>query len=340
MKEKLYLVARAAGIFWVCRWLTRNNVRILAYHGIWLGEGHFGNHLFMSPAKFSSRMRLLKRLGYPILRLEDALSGLKDATNPSGTTVITIDDGWQGSYECMLPALEEHAFPAMLYAYTYYSGVRHPVFNVAVQYVISQAGESSLSMQEVGVNSQRVFDLCQESGRTQATELLQKTGAEMGTEEERQSLVLRTAEYLGVDVASVVNNTSLYLLTNEQLSEMSRRGVDIQLHTHNHTISNKGVSVIGSEIEANRNYLAPLVCHELTHFCYPSGVYDKDVWPELRSLGIKSATTTKAGLVNGASEAYALPRILDGEAISDLEFEAELAGFGEMIRKLKGVLGL
>jgi hypothetical protein len=48
-----------------------------------------------------------------------------------------------------------------------------------------------------------------------------------------------------------------------------------------------------------------------------------------------SATTTDIGLVAADSPPYALPRILDGQDITDLEFEAELCGFMQLLRRLR-----
>jgi|GEM_PF-2824765 len=54
----------------------------------------------------------------------------------------------------------------------------------------------------------------------------------------------------------------------------------------------------------------------------------------MSELGVKSAATTQSGLVEKDSHRYALPRVLDGEAVSELEFEAELSGLNEMLRRL------
>jgi peptidoglycan/xylan/chitin deacetylase (PgdA/CDA1 family) len=113
---------------------------------------------------------------------------------------------------------------------------------------------------------------------------------------------------------------------------MFQRGLDIQLHTHRHRISKAGHFCIEEEVEDNRARLEPLTGQPLQHFCYPSGVYDRAIWPDLKKIGIASATTTAPGLVGRSAEIYALPRILDGEHVSDLEFEAELSGLLELKR--------
>jgi len=54
----------------------------------------------------------------------------------------------------------------------------------------------------------------------------------------------------------------------------------------------------------------------------------------MSELGVKSATTTKVGLIDKESHLYALPRILDGEAIS----EFELSGFNEIMIRLISII--
>jgi len=49
---------------------------------------------------------------------------------------------------------------------------------------------------------------------------------------------------------------------------------------------------------------------------------------------VRSATTTKISLVTGDADRLQLPRIVDGEGVSALDFEAELSGFKSLVRRL------
>ena len=59
------------------------------------------------------------------------------------------------------------------------------------------------------------------------------------------------------------------------------------------------------------------------HFCYPSGMVPPDGGEALRSLGIASATTLQTGIAYPGADLLLLPRIIDGDHLSELEFEAE-----------------
>ncbi len=76
MKSLILNVAKRFGLFAVAGWITQNQVRILGYHGIWFRDGHFGNHLFMSPEKFQARLSWLENSKYRIVSLDQALDGL------------------------------------------------------------------------------------------------------------------------------------------------------------------------------------------------------------------------------------------------------------------------
>src|SRR6516162_11432115 len=100
------------------------------------------------------------------------------------------------------------------------------------------------------------------------------------------------------------------------------------------------------EIAKNRAVLERLVSRPLEHFCYPSGAYalpdgrllfaselNQGEW--LAALGVKSATTIEPGLNYPDTPRFALRRLMDGHPVSDIEFEAEMTGFMEIVRAVR-----
>ncbi len=113
--------AKIVGLFAISCRLTARDLRIICYHGASLRDEHdFSPGLFVSKDTFAERMDYLARKGYPIISLDEALDGLKQGTWPIRATVITIDDGWYGTYSVMGPILRNHGFPATLYIASYY----------------------------------------------------------------------------------------------------------------------------------------------------------------------------------------------------------------------------
>ena len=55
----------------------------------------------------------------------------------------------------------------------------------------------------------------------------------------------------------------------------------------------------------------------------------------MAALGVKSATTIEPGLNYPDTPRFALRRLVDGHPVSDIEFEAEMTGFMEIVRALR-----
>ncbi|MCZ6893208.1 MAG: NAD(P)-binding domain-containing protein, partial [Gammaproteobacteria bacterium] len=69
----------------------------------------------MTADTFQRRMDFIVRHKYPVLGLTEAMTRMDEGTLPDCATVITIDDGWLGTYEKLVPVLKRRRFPATLY---------------------------------------------------------------------------------------------------------------------------------------------------------------------------------------------------------------------------------
>jgi hypothetical protein len=91
------------------------------------------------------------------------------------------------------------------------------------------------------------------------------------------------------------------------------------------------------ELRDNENALERITGRRCVHFCYPSGLWSEKHWPWLQESGVQTAVTCEPGLNNFATPRYALRRFLDGEDISQIEFEAEIFGFAEVLRSVRAL---
>mgnify|MGYP000468815010 CR=1 FL=1 len=335
MKIRIFRLAKALGLFSLSRWLTRGGLRILCYHGIWLGEGHYGNFLFMSPEKFAARMDWLARAGYPVLPLDEAVKGLKAGTLPAGATAITIDDGWHGTYRHMLPALEAHGLPASVYVTTYFAEKQYPVFDLVVRYLLDRGEGRELDLDALGVPPGGRVRLDTPEVRAEVGAAIMALGRDSLGGAGGHAFGARLAAALDLDYDELLDRKVFHLMTPAEIEDASRRGLDIQLHTHRHRTPLDDPEALAREIADNRARLEPIAGHPLRHFCYPSGVYDRKIWPELATLEIESATTIEQGLNFAGAPPLGLKRLLDGQEVELIEFEAELCGFVELTRHLR-----
>ena len=65
---------------------------------------------------FAAQMAWLHRLRYTVLRLDEAIAGLRgERPLPPRAVVLTFDDGYENFYEYAWPVLAQYGFPAMVY---------------------------------------------------------------------------------------------------------------------------------------------------------------------------------------------------------------------------------
>jgi peptidoglycan/xylan/chitin deacetylase (PgdA/CDA1 family) len=335
VKRAFFHVAKALGLFALARRLTRRQLRILGYHGASIRNEHdFSPGTFMSAGTFEGRLDLLEAGGYPVLPLAEAVTRLRDGTLPPAATVITIDDGWYGTYRHMAPALKTRTLPATLYVSTYYVEKETQVFNMYLGYLLSRPWDVTLDMSSLIAGNGDHHDLRTASGRQAARSALLGQETALESADARQALLRKLSDALGVDWHAAEQDRFFTFMTPAEVTDAARDGIDIQLHTHRHMVPRIGSAEITREIADNRTSLENMTNGPFDHFCYPSGVHDQSHYPYLEAAVIKSAVTTDAGLAYASTHAYALPRILDSEALSLIELEAELSGFVEIARRV------
>jgi peptidoglycan/xylan/chitin deacetylase (PgdA/CDA1 family) len=334
-RQTMLAVFKALGGFALARILTSRGLRVVCYHGISLGDEHcFQPKLFMHEDTFRERIDYLKRQGYPVLSLDEALALMYQGMLPPRALVITFDDGWLGIGTKAAPLLRRYGFPSTLYVMTNNVVNETPVFDVALRYLLWKGREKTLDLCFLGSGSGTVA-LGSPGEREQAARRISEAGRSRN-EHDQQALLLDLAESLDVDWKP--SSQLFRLMTIEQLARLPEQGMDLQLHTHHHCLPTTDPKGVENEIIENRAVLKQIVSGPLQHFCYPSGEFHPSQFPWLRALGIESATTCLSGFNYSDTERLELRRFLDGENITQLEFEAEVSGFLELMRKLRRII--
>ena len=323
MKQQVLSLSRAAGGFALARRLTGQRLRILCYHGAWTISGvPYGECLFIEPDIFARRMERLARSGYPVLDLDEAVERLYAGTLPRNAVAITLDDGWRSSHSHMMPVLKAHSLPATLYVATYYAEKQVPVVNVALRYILGETRRPvSAIVAEAGLHAEAGFD-----AMLAAIEALPSAEA-------RGARLLDVARAAGLDPAAITAQFSY--MNRAELAEWEANGLRLELHTHRHSSAVSALDTLAGEIADNRRALAGLAGEPYAHFCYPSGECDARADAILAAEGIRSATTTRPGLNGPGAPRYHLRRFLDGPRVTEVEFDAYLAGALEPLHTLK-----
>lgn len=338
LKLALLWVARSAGLFALARQVTRGKLRIICYHGFEaVDEARFRPKLFMKSETFGARVHAIQRMGFNVLSLDAAVDAMYRATLPDRALVITVDDGFAAFATAAAPALKRHGFPATVYVTTYYSSRQTPVFRLVVQYMFWKTRRESITIGPPLCAVERQVALRGGEAASAAMWDCIMHGERSADEVGRQEILRWLGDLLDVPYAPIVDLRMFGLLSLEEIERLAHDGIDVQLHTHRHIFPADNEERAKAEIVENRRVLSDAVERPLVHFCYPSGDWAANQFRWLDELGIRSSTTCIPGLNDAHVPRHALRRFLDGEDVHFLEFEAELSGFSELLRQLRGV---
>jgi hypothetical protein len=158
----------------------------------------------------------------------------------------------------------------------------------------------------------------------QISELEDRTGLQ------KDEIAAQLARVLKIDYENLKAKRILQIMNAHEVREVASNGVDVQLHTHRHRTP-EDEALFRKEIQDNRSRIRELTAAPLVHFCYPSGVYQTEFLPWLRSEHVVSATTCDAGLAQRESESLLLPRFIDNQNRTQIEFESWLTGVGDLL---------
>lgn len=312
------------------RW-RQQRLLILCYHGISIDDEHeWLPRTYMPQAALRSRFELIRDAGCTVLPLGEAVEKLYSGVLPPKSVVITFDDGGFDFYARAYPVVREFGFPVTVYQTTYYTDFPVPIFNLACSYMLWRSRGRNLGA-DPALDQESSLELSSDENRRLALQ------AVVGSAEQKQlsgpakdELAQQLASKLGFDYREFKRKRLLQLMTPTEIAELSRQGVDFQLHTHRHrTPDDEGL--FRKEIRDNRKRLQEITGHEAVHFCYPSGVYRMKNLPWLKAEGVKSATTCEPYLASTRSAPLLLPRFVDTTAKSPLEFESWLTGVGSLM---------
>lgn len=312
------------------RW-RQQRLLILCYHGTSLEDEHLWRPgLYMSRQRLSERFSFLRQRHYTVLPLGEALEQLRAQTLPTRSVALTFDDGTYDFYRQAYPLLEEFGFPATVYLTTYYSVGKRPVFNLICSYMLWQRrGKVIADGGEIGLPGP--LDLRSETGRHHVVRALLHLAEREGMNgAQKDDLASQLADFLEIDYGALKSKRILQLMNAREVRGVARNGIDIQMHTHRHRAPEDEAS-FSREIRENREHILELTGVNPEHFCYPGGVYQPVFLPWLRAEQVLSATTCDSGLCTRRSESLLLPRFVDSQNRTQLEFESWTAGVGDLL---------
>lgn len=335
----LYLF-KYIGLLLIARLITRRKIRILCYHGGSIDDEYkFNPKLFCQEGFFKSRIDWLQKNGFSVITLDDAVNAaLNDNVSSSLPTVLTFDDGWHSTISELLPHLSAKGFPSTLYLCTRHIIEQWPVPNVTVRYILWKSGRERFDLAGLGKEVDGYYALnTKEHFEASASKLSLWITDNCKKREQVLNALTLISNCLGLYLQNVEQDFRRFeYLSLGDIKELHKYGCTPELHGHDHHYYIGDTYATQADISLCKEHLSRASEYASKHYCYPSGAHDENACHILQSLGVISGSTCIPGLVptgqpNGI---YYLPRFLDGHDVRQIEFEAEMSGFMEFIRKL------
>jgi peptidoglycan/xylan/chitin deacetylase (PgdA/CDA1 family) len=326
-------VLRGSGIFSLVtnsKW-RQQRLLILCYHGTSLEDEHLWRPtLYIDPQKLEQRFEHLKKEHFSVLPLGEGFQRLSAGTLPPRSVALTFDDGFFDFFRQAYPLLKQYGFPATVYQTTYYTSVERPIFNLICSYLLwKRRGEVIVGGESMGLKGR--LDLRTDSSRSAVLrDLLELSERDNRTGLEKDESAAELARVLKVDYNDLKAKRILQLMNGRELQEITSNGIDVQLHTHRHRTP-EDEALFRKEIQDNRSAIQELTATQPVHFCYPSGVYRPAFLPWLRKEHVVTATTCDVGLAARQSESLLLPRYIDHQNRTQVEFESWVTGVGDLL---------
>ncbi|MGX4641054.1 polysaccharide deacetylase family protein [Massilia sp. SYSU DXS3249] len=335
LKNVILHAAKYTGLFALVRTATRKRPRILCYHAGSIGdERHYNPKLFCTREQLRQRLDWLRSHGFTPAELEEV-------TQPGGTgkpgipVAVTLDDGWYSSYRDLLPSLAEYGYQPVLYLHSEAYDVGVPIIPVTVRYLLWKAGSQQVVLDGFGFGVEGSWNLAHARERERLCVAAERWLADQDPHSITGSLK-RFAAALGIPAAQLdLESRRFSYMTQDELLSASEAGCRIELHGHEHVYLPGHPGRNRDNIELNRERILDCGLPYPKHYCYPSGSFDEHGAEVMRAAGVETATTCVPGLVDprDPDARYYLPRFLDGGDVSMIEFEAEMSGVLELLRR-------
>jgi peptidoglycan/xylan/chitin deacetylase (PgdA/CDA1 family) len=300
MKRLLYAALWLVGAAAFFRFLHRNTLTIVLYHGVAprAGDGIFNYRgKFIDPAAFRAQLLYFRR-HYVVLNLEEALERLKNGTLPPYALSITFDDGYRNFYQYAYSALREFDLPATMFLATDFVLEKRPLWVDRLEYAIGH---------EDAPRSERLRK------DAQLRELLKSM-----TDAEREAELVKLEQMSGSPLRDFELGRNVYEPLNvSEIREMMLNRISFGAHTKSHPILSRiPASALEKEIQGSKVLLESVIGTVSSVLAYPNGQpgdWNEAVIQATQDAGFAHALTTVEGANTRDTHPYELRRmVLDG----------------------------
>jgi hypothetical protein len=211
--------------------------------------------------------------------------------------------------------------------------VNRPIFRLVVAYMLWKARGRVVDLRELVDGSDTSFDLGTSESRGRAfIRLVAAMDAKKMKIPEKNRLAAEIGARLGADYEDIARARLFTIMVPEEVRTLAAAGISFELHTHTHGTP-QGAEHFETEIATNRLAIQAMTGLNPRHFCYPSGRYRPEFLPWLQERAVVSATTCDPGLASNRSNPLLLPRFVDVNGLTSIEFEGWVSGAASFLSR-------
>jgi peptidoglycan/xylan/chitin deacetylase (PgdA/CDA1 family) len=334
----------AVGVTTVARRFQRHRTAILTYHGV-LSDNDAPvdilNHNFVSATAFEAQLAYISARYNPIALRDLMQHHARGSSPPSGSIIVTFDDGFANNYSVAYPLLRKYGVPFVVFVTT--GLVDRPgmqLWTERVKRAIYLYPEASIVLNILGEGTR--VDLGSPEKKTivarRAVALMKRLPLA-----ERDIELARIEQVCGRPPVGPEERERYEFLTWHQIRAMAAAGVEFGSHTVTHPIlSALDAPRLERELVESKTRLEQEISRECYAFAYPNGSsadYGGREKAALRAAGYQCAVSLRGTLNGAAPDLFELDRININRHHDMPMFRAAITGLLTEVRRVRHQLG-
>jgi peptidoglycan/xylan/chitin deacetylase (PgdA/CDA1 family) len=220
--------------------------------------------------------------------------------------VVTFDDGYKDNYTNAYPILKKYGLPATIFLTADSIGTDKLPWWDKVAYIVKQTGKEKVELESNGKIHKFVL-----AGSGEKKKACKEIIELMKTVEdyEKDNLMKALQDYC-TDVTSDDLSGQTFMLSWEEVQEMSNNGIEFGAHSCTHPIlPNLQLNEMREEVIASKKKIEDKLSKTVEFFAYPNGNYNVMCREIVEESGFLGACSYQYGTNNLKIDIYTLKRI-------------------------------
>lgn len=325
----IYLFLDISGINTLFRYLNRNKIIILCYHGICdddfdLLKGYDDRHIPKS--LFRKQLSYLKGKKYSFTTLSEAMDMLNHRKKIRNIVVLSFDDGFRNVVENAYPIMQKYHAKGCFYLIGDLIGTSKPVWTDYVETLVRNAENVTFGFSYRGENCS--YNLTTKASYEKAMKDI-KARLRLLSDKEKNE-VLRQFQNDKTDSVPKEFRMSDWA----QIQSLDKDILEVGSHTSTHPdcIRLSSDEEFDYELKYSKAKIERMVGYRTDHFNYPAGAFDERVIRQVEAAGYKSAVSLIPGFNDSKTDPFCLKRIYVNENF--LFFKASVSGSYFFMKKV------